>query len=106
MLMCPYCNHEIRMRELPHQGLFKTHRNCPNCEGCFTPDPATKQRQAIFIFVLIVSLVFTLLLYFGSIDWLTPAIFSYVILGLIVYWSNKRMFLVPYQNTQNANKDS
>ena len=105
MLTCPYCNHEIYMRKLPHQGFFKSYRICPNCEGSFTPDPDTKQRQTIFIFILIISLVFTLLLYFRSTEWLIPAIISYVILGLIAYWGNKRMFLVPYQSDQNNSKD-
>ena len=72
MLMCPYCNYEIQMRKLSHQGLFKTHRICPNCDGSFTPDPDTKKRQAIFIIILIISLIFTLLLYFRNIEWLIP----------------------------------
>lgn len=106
MLTCPHCNHEIDIRGLPHPGFFKNYRICPNCDGSFTPDPDTKTLQAIFIFILIISLVFTLLLNFGSTGWLIPAISTYVILGLTIYWGNKRMFLVPYQNDRNSSDDT
>jgi hypothetical protein len=106
VLTCPHCNHEIHIRELPHPGFFKNFRICPNCEGCFTPDPDTKRLQAILIFILIFSLVFTLLLYFRGNEWLIPAISSYVVLGLIIYWGNKRIFLVPYLNDQNSSKNT
>lgn len=93
------------MRELPHQGLFKNFRICPNCKGSFTPDINTKYRQAKFIFILIISLVISLLLYLDGTRWLIPAFFSYVILGIILYWGNKRMFLVPYPNGRENNND-
>ncbi len=98
MLTCPHCSHEIRIKELPHQGYFKSFRICPNCEGRFTVDTDTKYRQAICIFLAIVSLAITMLLYFDGTRWLVSAIFSYVILGLIVYWGNKRLYFVPYKN--------
>lgn len=97
MHKCPYCDIEIRVRELRHQGLFKYYRICPNCSGRFTVDTDTKYLQAICIFMAIVSLVFTVLLYFDGTDWMIPAIISYVILGLIIYWGNKRLYFVPYK---------
>ena len=106
MLTCPHCNIEIRVRELRHPGLFKNYRICPNCQGRFTADTDTKYRQAICIFIAIISLVFTMLLYFGSTEWLIPAIFSYVILGLIICWGNKRIFFVPYKNDQDTTNDT
>ena len=105
MLTCPHCRHKICMRELPHPGFFANYRVCPYCEGSFTPDTDTKYRQALGILVAAISLVFTLLMYFGHMEWLVPAMFSYVILALIVYWGNKRMFLVPYENAESADKD-
>lgn len=96
MLSCPFCKIEIRMNELSHPGFFKNYRVCPNCGGKFTPDLETKYRQAVFIVVAIVSLVFTLLLYFEGTDWLIPAVVSYLILGVLIYHGNKHIYLVPY----------
>ncbi len=98
MLTCPHCSDEIRIRELPYQGFFKSFRICPNCGGSFTADIDTKYRQAFCIFIAIISLVITMLLYFEGTEWLIPAIFSYVVLGLIIFWGNKRIFFVPYKN--------
>jgi hypothetical protein len=106
MLTCPYCNIEIRLRELNHPGLFKNYRVCPNCHGKFTPDTKTKHRQAIFIIVSIISLVLTMLLYFKGTEWLFPSIISYVIFGLLIYWGNKHIFLVPYKSDQDTTNDT
>jgi len=106
MLTCPHCKHEIRVNELPHQGLFKSFRICPECGGSFTTDSDTKYGQAIFIFIAIISLVLTIMLYFDSTGWLLPAIVSYAILGLLVYWGNKRIYFVPYNNGQNSSNDT
>ena len=106
MQTCPHCNIEIRVKELPHQGLFKSFRICPNCGGCFTADTKTKHRQAISIFIAVVSLILTLLLYFQGSEWMIPAIVSYVILGIIIYWGNKHVFFVPYQEDQDINNDT
>ena len=106
VLTCPHCSHEIDIRKLPHPGFFKNFRICPNCERKFTPDPDTKRLQAIAIPIALVSLVFTLLLYFRGTEWLIPAILSYVILGPLFYWGNRRIFLVPYKNGRNAGKDT
>ena len=51
MLTCPHCHAPIRIRELPHQGLFKSHRVCPACAGSFIVDRKTRQWQAVFIVV-------------------------------------------------------
>lgn len=105
MLTCPHCRIEICMRELPHPGFFANYRVCPHCEGLFTPDTGTKYRQALSILIAIISLVFTLLLYFGHMGWLAPAIVSYLVLGLIIYWGNKRIFLVPYEKAKRTDSD-
>jgi CXXC-20-CXXC protein len=96
MLVCPHCKSEIRIQELPHQGYFNSYRICPNCDGKFTVDKDTKIRQAFFIFFALISLVFTILLYFYGTKWLTIAIISYVILVAVIYWGNKQVFYVPY----------
>ena len=98
MRTCPHCNFEIRVRELRHQGLFKNFRICPNCGGSFTVDTATKYRQAAFIVIAIISLVFTILLYYQDSKWLILALVSYVVLGLLIYWGNKKILFVPYRN--------
>ena len=102
MTTCPHCSIEIRLRELRHQGLLKNFRICPNCGGSFTVDTNTKYRQAIFLFIALVSLAFTTLLYFKGSPWLTPALVSYVILGLLIYWGNKKLYLVPYPKDERS----
>ena len=99
MRTCPHCNIEIRIRELPHQGLFYSFKVCPDCGGSFTVDTYTKYRQAAFIFVLFISLGFTLLLYFRGTGWMIPALVSYVVLALIIYWGNRQLFFVPYEKS-------
>ena len=96
MLNCPHCKSEIDIRQLPHQGLFANFRICPNCKGAFTPDPDTKIRHALVIVMLLISLALTLLLYYESDAWLVPSVASYIALGWLVYWGNKKMYLVPY----------
>jgi uncharacterized protein (DUF983 family) len=103
MTTCPHCSIEIRLNELPHQGLVKSFRICPNCGGSFVVDTDTKYRQATLIVILVISLVVTILLYYGDQEkWLIPALVSYVVLGLLLYWGNKKVFLVPYQKDQNS----
>lgn len=97
MTTCPNCSIEIRLRELRHESLFGSFRVCPNCGASFQVDTDTKYRQAAFIIILILSLAFTILLYYGNRQWLIPALVSYVVLGLLIYWGNRKVFLVPYQ---------
>lgn len=97
MLECPHCDVLIVLRELKHQGMFESYRICPNCSGFFEVDPQTKVRQAIFIVLALFSLALTLLLYFRGTDWLLAACFSYVLLGVLIYWGNRKVYLVPAQ---------
>jgi hypothetical protein len=106
MQKCPFCKCEIHLKELPHQGFFNNYRVCPSCEEKFTVDRKTKKRQAILIVIALISLTFTILLYLKGTDWLIPSVISYIIIGVLIYWANKRVFLVPYKNTQNFNNNT
>jgi uncharacterized protein (UPF0212 family) len=94
------------MRELSHHGVLQSYRTCPKCGEKFTVDSDTKIRQALFILAALVSLAFTMLLYFAGSSWLTPAIASYVAIALLLYWGNSRVRLVPLnksgRDTQNG----
>ena len=105
MQTCPHCGIKIRLNELPHQGFFTSFRICPNCGVQFTVDTNTKYRQAVFIVILLISLVFTILLYCEGSTWLIPALVSYAVLGLLIYWGNKKVFLVPYPKGKNPTKN-
>ena len=102
MQTCPHCRTEINIRDLRHEGLFKSYRICPTCEGSFTVDTDTKYRQAIFIFVALISLIFTIFLYFGGTEWLVASLVSYVVLGILIYWGNCKVFFVPYEKDENT----
>lgn len=106
MKICPHCKVEIRVRELPHQGLFNTYRICPDCGGSFTVDRDTKYRQAACLIIALISLVFTMLLYYKNEEWLIPALASYVSLGLIIYWGNRKLYFIPYEKDQKAADDT
>jgi hypothetical protein len=69
-------------------------------------DTDTKYRQAAFLVITVISLAFTILLYYGYSKWLIPALVSYVVLGLLIYWGNKKLFFVPYQEDQNSANDA
>ncbi len=106
MQFCPHCSTEIVIRELPHPGMFGNYRICPKCGGSFTVDSDTKIRQMLLIPVGLASLVFTLFLYFDSPVWLAPSIASYLALGLLIYWGNKKVFLVPYTRDRGSANDT
>ncbi len=107
MQTCPHCSIEIRIRELPYQGFFKSFRICPDCGGCFTVDADTKHRQTILLFILIVTLLIMMLLYFlGSEWWKIPSIFCFVIVGLFTCWANKRVFLVSCREDQKKSSNT
>lgn len=95
MLTCPHCQETIEIRILPHHGLFKAYRTCPTCAGTFEVDPQTKRRQALFIVLLLISLAATLLLYVQGPTWLLLACATYLLLAGLIYWGNKRVYLVP-----------
>jgi hypothetical protein len=106
MQKCPYCKNAIRLKELPYQGYFNSYKICQSCGGRFTVDIGTKYRQAVFIFIALISLAFTMLLYFKGLEWLIPSLVSYIILGSLIYWGNKKLFLVPFGKDQNLNNDT
>ena len=97
MLTCPHCQHDIVMKEVPHEGMFKNYRTCPFCAEKFTPDTDTKYRQAILIVISLFSLVFTILWYRGDSQWIPPALATYVAFAGLLYWGNKKIYLVPYK---------
>jgi hypothetical protein len=105
MQTCPHCQTPIRISELPHQGLFRSFRICPDCGGSFIVDRKTRQRQAAFIVVALISLVLTVMLTHAGSEWLLPALISYVIMGMLIYWGNRQVVFVPYDKDRNASDD-
>lgn len=99
---CPHCDEAIDIRTLPHPSIVKNYRLCPVCGGAFTVDSDTKRRQAIFILTALVSLVLTCLLYFAGPAWLPMAIVSYVALAVAIYWGNKKVYFVPYEDKNDS----
>jgi len=97
MQVCPYCSEKIVIRELRYQGLFKNFRVCPKCGGKFTVDTETKRWQAVCLIIILVSLCFTLLMYYVGTAWIVPSLMTYIILALIIYWRNKRVIFVRYK---------
>ena len=94
-LNCPHCGVPIELRKLDHPGLFANYRLCPDCKEAFTVDDKTRRRQMICIGIALLSLAFTVLLYFGENDWLLPALVSYALLAMLIYYGNRRVKLVP-----------
>jgi len=92
---CPHCQVPVDIRSLRYQGMFKSYRICPNCQGLFEVDAKTKQRQALFIVLALVSLALTILLYYRGTGWLFPACVSYVLLAVLIYWGNVKVYFVP-----------
>jgi hypothetical protein len=101
MLSCPHCEDAIDLRTLRHQGLFTSHRICPTCEAAFDVDPQTKKRQAAFILLAIISLILTIFMYFDFRQWAPFAIPSYLILGVLIYFANRKVYLVRYEPTKS-----
>ncbi len=99
MLPCPHCQSDIDLAKLPHPSLFASHRLCPKCNKAFTVDPITKVRQGVAIFIALIALLLTGLMYFEGTEWLFHSLLSYAILGSIIWWGNKRVQLVPYEHT-------
>ena len=107
MPACPHCNQIIdrKVTQATEERIsFKAYRSCPFCGGLFTVDRSTKRRQAIGIVIALVSLCFTLGLYYQGKQWLIPAIVSYIILGVFIYWGNKQVLFVPYKKDWNRFK--
>jgi len=97
MLSCPHCGTPIVLARLPHPSLFANYRECPECKDRFTVDTATKYRQALALVSAVVALIYTVLMYIHGSEWLFHSLVSYVILGSIIWWGNKRVRLVPYR---------
>jgi len=54
----------------------------------------------------LISLVVTLLLYFDGTAWLIPAVISYILAGAVLYWGNRKVYLVPYNKGQKSDSDA
>ena len=98
MLTCPHCDSPVDLRVLRHQGMLASHRMCPRCDGSFEVDPFTKRRQLAFIVLALVSFALTVLMYFDFRQWAALAIPSYAVLVTFVYFANKKVYLVKYEN--------
>lgn len=105
MPTCPHCNEAIVVRELPHPSVIKNFRICPACGGTFTVDSDTKRRQAMFLVLAVVSLILTCLLYYKGNAWLAPSLVSYVVLAGVLYWANKQVRFVPYDEESDSHHD-
>lgn len=97
MLTCPHCREGVRTADLHRQRIFAGYRTCPHCGKRFRVDAKTKRRQVAALVVALISLGFTLLWYYRSPVWVSPAILSYLALAWIIYRGNKRVVLVPYE---------
>jgi hypothetical protein len=103
MKNCPYCQVEINIKDIPHNGLMKDFRICPDCGGKFTVDKDTKYRQLFCLIFALIALLFTMLLYFGNNEFLIPAFISYIAIGVIVFRGNKKLYFVPYIKNDSQN---
>jgi CXXC-20-CXXC protein len=101
MLECPHCGNPVELRELKHQGMLASYRVCPHCGEKFEVDRHTKRRQAVFIVLAMVSLIFTVLMYFNVHEWAAFAISTYVVLGALIYFANKKVYLVKYYRDES-----
>jgi len=98
MHACPLCQQRFHVRELPHQSWWKNYRLCPHCQAKITVDKDTKTRQRLFLIVVCISLLFTAMLQFQGNAWLLPALASYLVMGIALYWGTKHVYFVPYQD--------
>lgn len=98
MHSCPLCSARFHVRQLPHQAWWKNYRVCPSCGERITVDRDTKIRQALFIPLVLISLLFTLMLQFDGLHWLLPAIVSYAVIAIGLYRGTTKVFFVPYDS--------
>lgn len=91
---CPHCHTPIDLRKVKHEGLFVSYRICPACHQAFEVDAKTKRLQVVTILLALISLVLTVLMYIDVEKWLPYAVPSYLLIGIIVYYGNKRVFFV------------
>ncbi len=104
MSNCPHCKNEIDGKHLREQFSLKSYKICPSCEGLFTVDSSTKQRQALGVIIALISLLLTLGLFSMEEQLFIPAAISYVALGFYIYWANKLVLFVPYDKDGDASK--
>ncbi len=105
MPACPYCNEPVDLRAIKHQGMFSAHRICPTCNQPFEVDPKTKQRQAVFIVLALLSLVLTILMYADVRKWVAYAISSYLALAVLIYYANGKVYLVKSERPGQSPKE-
>lgn len=98
MHSCPFCSGLFDVRALPHQSWWKNYRLCPQCGGKITVDRDTKIRQILFIVIAFISLGFTVMLHFEGNAWLLPALASYLVMAVVLYWGTKHVRFVPYES--------
>lgn len=103
MHTCPLCKKEFNVRELGYAGLFTSYRICPNCDGRIIADSDTRSRQYIFIVISVISLVVTALLYFYGNKWLLPALATYLVMGVYLWWATTRVYFVRYEKNDDTN---
>jgi hypothetical protein len=77
---------------------LRAFRVCPHCGHRISPDPATKRRQLIAIFLAIVSLYATIQIFFHGNDWRPLACASYIVFGIFIYYANAKVVLVEIEN--------
>jgi len=96
MLACPHCNTPIVLRELKHEGFFATHRICRNCNRAFDLDASTKSRQRLVLAALVLSLPLTVFAYVYGGYWILLAMAAYVLIGGMLVYGTRRMYLVKF----------
>ncbi len=106
MHKCPHCKDEIDGKYLSEHFSLKPYKTCPSCGSLFTVDRSTKLRQAIAIIIAIISLTLTLGLFTMGVELFIPAVISYIVLGFYVYWANRLVLFVPYENNRNTKKEN
>jgi len=97
---CPHCKQIIDTKDLRDQFSIKSYRTCPSCKQLFTVDASTKRRQATALAMALIALILTLALLFKGPELLIPSILTYIVLGLFIYWGNKRVVFIPYEKSQ------
>lgn len=105
MHACPFCKQPFHVRALPHQSWWKNDRLCPHCGGKITVDRDTKIRQMLFLLLALISLAFTAMLQFDGNHWLLPALASYLVMWLGLYWATKQVFFLPYKSLDQASAE-
>ncbi len=94
---CPFCDFIISGKDVKNTISFKSYSSCPNCDGHYTIDRATKRRQIIAILIALISLTFTIGWCFLNQEWLIPSIVSYIVLIGFIIWANRKVRYIAYK---------